>query len=89
MRSAAFMTFVQRLFHLRRVGGHFESPRYLLKWLRLMMNVPIWLFHMRLGWLAGDRFLLLTHTGRKSGLYPHILTPLLPFSIMPLVTVEM
>ncbi len=24
---------LQRLFHLRRVGGHFETPRYLLKWL--------------------------------------------------------
>jgi chloride channel protein, CIC family len=33
MRSAAFTTFLQRLFHLRRVGGHFETPRYLLKWL--------------------------------------------------------
>jgi chloride channel protein, CIC family len=29
----AFTTYLQRLFHLRRVGGHFESPRYLLKWL--------------------------------------------------------
>ncbi len=35
---------------------------------RLMMNVPIWLFRMHLGWLVGNRFLLLTHTGRKSGL---------------------
>jgi deazaflavin-dependent oxidoreductase (nitroreductase family) len=35
---------------------------------RLMMNLPIWLFGMHLGWVMGDRFLLLTHTGRKSGL---------------------
>ncbi|MGZ3644992.1 MAG: chloride channel protein, partial [Ktedonobacteraceae bacterium] len=33
MQSATFRTYLQRLFHLRRVGGHFETPRYLLKWL--------------------------------------------------------
>ena len=33
MWSTALMHFLQRLFHLRRVGGHFETPRYLLKWL--------------------------------------------------------
>ena len=33
MRSTALMHFLQRPFHLRRVGGHFETPRYLLKWL--------------------------------------------------------
>lgn len=33
MLSAALIAFLQRLFHLRRVGGHFETPRYLLKWL--------------------------------------------------------
>jgi CIC family chloride channel protein len=33
MQSTALAHFVQRLFHLRRVGGHFETPRYLLKWL--------------------------------------------------------
>jgi deazaflavin-dependent oxidoreductase (nitroreductase family) len=38
------------------------------KTLRLGLRLPIWLYRMRLGWLLGDRFLLLTHTGRKSGL---------------------
>ncbi len=33
MKFASISTFLQRLFHLNRVGGHFESPRYLLKWL--------------------------------------------------------
>ena len=33
MRSTALTHNLQRLFHLRRVGGHFETPRYLLKWL--------------------------------------------------------
>ncbi|HEU0003450.1 MAG TPA: nitroreductase family deazaflavin-dependent oxidoreductase [Ktedonobacteraceae bacterium] len=35
---------------------------------RVMYRLPIWLFHVHLGWLLGNRFLLLTHTGRKSGL---------------------
>ena len=35
---------------------------------RLLMRFPIWLFCMHLGWMVGERFLLLTHTGRKSGL---------------------
>jgi len=29
--------------------------------------LPIWLYRVHLGWLFGERFLLLTHTGRKSG----------------------
>ena len=35
---------------------------------RLAFRLPIWLFRARLGWLLGNRFVLLTHTGRKSGL---------------------
>lgn len=35
---------------------------------RKMYRLPIWLFHIHQGWLLGERFLLLTHTGRKSGL---------------------
>lgn len=35
---------------------------------RMMYRLPVWLFHVHLGWLLGNRFLLLTHTGRKSGL---------------------
>ena len=34
---------------------------------RLLMRCPIWLFRMHLGWMVGERFLLLTHTGRNSG----------------------
>lgn len=36
--------------------------------LRFSLRLPIWLYRLRLGWLLGDRFLLLTHTGRKSNL---------------------
>ena len=35
---------------------------------RLAFRFPIRLFHAHMGWLMGHRFLLLTHTGRKSGL---------------------
>jgi deazaflavin-dependent oxidoreductase (nitroreductase family) len=42
-----------------------QKPRGLWRWLH---RLPIWLFRMHLGWLAGSRFMLLTHTGRKSGL---------------------
>ncbi len=38
------------------------------KALRLGLRLPIWLYRARLGWLLDDRFLMLTHTGRKSGL---------------------
>jgi deazaflavin-dependent oxidoreductase (nitroreductase family) len=35
--------------------------------LRLLLRLPIWFYRLNLGWLLGQRFLLLTHTGRKSG----------------------
>jgi deazaflavin-dependent oxidoreductase (nitroreductase family) len=36
--------------------------------LRWLSRLPLWLYRAHLGWLLGHRFLLLTHTGRKSGL---------------------
>ena len=39
-------------------------PRGLLRWL---LRMPIWLYRMRMGRLLGDRFLMITHVGRKSG----------------------
>jgi deazaflavin-dependent oxidoreductase (nitroreductase family) len=41
-----------------------SRPRGLLKW---VYDVPRVLYRLRLGWLLGHRFLLLTHRGRKSG----------------------
>jgi deazaflavin-dependent oxidoreductase (nitroreductase family) len=35
--------------------------------LRAMFHAPILLYRLRLGWLFGHRFLLLTHRGRRSG----------------------
>ena len=41
------------------------TPRGLL---RFLLRIPIVLYRLRLGWLLGKRFLLLTHMGRKSGM---------------------
>ncbi|HEX8996937.1 MAG TPA: nitroreductase family deazaflavin-dependent oxidoreductase [Ktedonobacterales bacterium] len=41
-----------------------EKPRGLL---RFGFNLPIALYRVRLGWLLGHHFLLLTHRGRKTG----------------------
>ncbi len=38
---------------------------------RLLFRLPIWLYRLGLGGLLGDRFMLLTHIGRKSGLKRH------------------
>lgn len=37
-------------------------------WLRWFLRAPLWLYELHLGWLLGQRFLRLTHVGRKSGL---------------------
>ena len=36
--------------------------------LRFGLRLPIWLYRLHLSWMLGDRFLMLVHTGRKSGL---------------------
>ena len=41
-----------------------KPPRGLLRWL---LRLPIWLYRLRLGRILGERFLMLTHIGRKSG----------------------
>lgn len=44
--------------------GQPPPPRGLL---RLALRLPVWIYRLHLGWLLGQRFLLLTHTGRVSG----------------------
>ena len=41
-----------------------KPPRGLM---RSLLRLPIWLYRVRLGWLLGSRFLMLTHIGRTSG----------------------
>ena len=38
------------------------------KALRFGLRLPIFLYRIGLGWMLSNRFLMLTHTGRKSGL---------------------
>lgn len=44
-----------------------SPPQGFLRWI---LRVPLWLYRGHLGWLLGNRFLVLTHQGRKTGL-PH------------------
>jgi deazaflavin-dependent oxidoreductase (nitroreductase family) len=37
------------------------------KALRFGLRLPLLLYRLRLGWLLGNRFLILTYTGRRSG----------------------
>ena len=34
---------------------------------RYLWRFPIWFYRLGLGWLLGSHFLMLEHTGRKSG----------------------
>lgn len=37
-------------------------------WIRSLLRLPVALYRLRLGWLFGNRFLMLTHVGRTTGL---------------------
>jgi len=49
-----------------------EKPMRERPLLRAFMRFPIHLYRARLGWLFGERFLMLSHTGRKSGLTRYV-----------------
>ena len=36
--------------------------------IRLLWRAPIWIYRTGFGWLMGNRYLLVNHIGRKSGL---------------------
>jgi len=59
------------LFAWRRLATRLASRRMLRErprgLLRLAFRLPIVLFRLNLGWLAGHRALLLTHRGRRTG----------------------
>ncbi len=42
-----------------------KKPKGFLRW---ALRAPVWLFRIRLGWLMVGHFLMVTTTGRKSGL---------------------
>ena len=35
---------------------------------RFLFRLPVWMYRRGLGWMLDDRFLMIRHTGRKSGL---------------------
>lgn len=42
-----------------------SKPKGLLRW---ALRAPKWFYHAGLGWMLGERFLMLIYRGRKSGL---------------------
>jgi len=54
---------------MSRVTGKPMRERPLL---RAFMRFPVYLYRARLGWFFGERFLMLSHTGRKSGLKRYV-----------------
>ena len=42
-----------------------NKPKGLLRW---ALRAPRWLYHIGLGWVLGERFLMLSYVGRRSGL---------------------
>ena len=49
--------------HTQPGKAHEQAPRFLIP----LFKVPLLLYRLRLGWLLGTRFMLLTHVGRHSG----------------------
>ena len=49
-----------------------EKPMRERHFLRFFMRSPIALYRARLGWIFGERFLMLSHIGRKSGLTRYV-----------------
>jgi deazaflavin-dependent oxidoreductase (nitroreductase family) len=44
-----------------------------------MLKLPLLLYRLRLGWMFGHRFMLLTHRGRRSGKIRHTVLAVLRF----------
>ena len=43
------------------------APPYLNAIIHGLLRAPVWIYHWRCGWVLGRRFLLLIHTGRRTG----------------------
>jgi len=39
--------------------------------LLVLFRLPVWVYRLRLGWLLGHRFLMITHQGRRTGKVRH------------------
>ena len=56
-----------------------SEPKYPTGVSRILFRAPIWLYQINLGWLLGNRFVKITHTGRKSGLPRHVVLEVVKF----------
>ncbi len=49
------------------------------RYLRRALRAPAWLYRARLGWLLGNRFLCISHTGRSTGRDRHAVVEVVRF----------
>ena len=47
--------------------------------MRHLFRLPAYLYHWKCGWLLGHRFLLLIHTGRRTGVRRHTVLEIMEF----------
>jgi deazaflavin-dependent oxidoreductase (nitroreductase family) len=55
------------------------APARLNGAMRRLFRAPVWLYRWKCGWLLGHRFLLLIHTGRRSGLRRYTVLEVMEF----------
>src|SRR5436309_722498 len=70
MKSAVLITFVRRLFHIRRTRRSFESPRYLLKWLLISTLIGLVAGIGAIAFYAAIHFATGAFLGRLVGYLP-------------------
>src|SRR3954465_5363540 len=70
MKSAVLITFVRRLFHIRRTQRSFESPRYLLKWLLISTLIGLVAGVGAIVFYAAIHFATDLFLGRLVGYFP-------------------
>jgi CIC family chloride channel protein len=69
MRAAVLVTFLRRLFHIRRTKRSFESPRYLLKWLMISTLIGLVAGVGAIAFYAAIHFATDNFLGRLVGYY--------------------
>ncbi|GAC1407473.1 MAG: chloride channel protein [Ktedonobacteraceae bacterium] len=70
MNSAILITFLRRLFHVRRVKRSYESPRYLLKWLLISTLIGLVAGVGAIAFYAAIHFATSTFLGQIVGYLP-------------------
>lgn len=70
MNASAIVTFLRRLFHIRRGRRSFESPRYLLKWLLISTLIGLVAGVGAIAFYAAIRFATDLFLGRLIGYLP-------------------